>query len=59
MTATQTFRVGDRVTMRDAYDRKTYHGEIVASPGSVFNGWCVRLDNGIHRGVYSDGLRHE
>lgn len=54
-----TFRVGDRVTVRDDYDCKEYHGKIVASQGVVFNGWCVRLDNGIHRCVYAKGLRHE
>lgn len=45
------FVVGDRVAMRGSHPWKGEAGEIVNSPGTVFNGWNVRLDNGFHVGA--------
>jgi hypothetical protein len=58
MNTAPTFRVGDRVTYRDEYDRREHVGTLIASPGAVFNGWLVKLDNGSWRGAYDNRLRH-
>lgn len=50
------FEVGDRVLITSG-DSKGERGEITNSPGRVFNGWTVKLDNGRIFGVGSWEMR--
>lgn len=46
------FSVGDRVKIVGDLDLRGATGEIVNTPGKVFNGWNVRLDKtGLHVGI--------
>lgn len=45
------FSLGDRVALRGSHPWKGEAGTITNTPGKVFNGWNVRLDNGYHVGA--------
>jgi hypothetical protein len=51
IAASTGFELGDRVAMRGTHPWKGEAGTIINSPGKVFNGWTVRLDNGYHVGA--------
>lgn len=46
----ESFRVGDRVVITRGHSEGEF-GVITNSPGRVFNGWTVKLDNGRIFGV--------
>lgn len=52
----QLFDVGSRVVITRGHSKGEY-GVITNSPGRVFNGWTVKLDNGRIFGVGSWEMR--
>lgn len=49
--------IGVAVDMRANHHYHGHRGIITNTPGKVFNGWCVKLDNGLHVGASAHQMR--
>ncbi len=49
--------IGQRVVLTGSHPYAGEEGEVTNSPGRVFNGWAIRLDNGYHIGADARDLQ--